>query len=136
MTDLKDLFQIQEELNERCGFRAEDVFLDDGKIDELLAGVWVNNFIMGMDDELSELRDCTHWKHWYKEAREGKRFRLHDPMGAKKEVVDLLFFWISLAQAVGMTAEDVVRMYKEKVKLNHQRQDDDCTSEEAKGYVR
>jgi len=136
MVDLSKLFKVQQELNVRCGFRAEDIFLEDGKIDEQLAGIWVNNFISGAYSELEELKDCTHWKHWYKEARDGKRFRLHDQEGARKEVVDLLFFWMSLAQAVGMTAEDVEKAFLEKAKVNHQRQDDDCTSEEAKGYVR
>jgi hypothetical protein len=31
MIDLRELFQIQEKLNERCGFRAEDVLLDEGE---------------------------------------------------------------------------------------------------------
>ena len=137
MVDLSELFKIQQELNVRCGFDAEELFWRaDGKIDLQFAGIWVNNFIMGAYSELEELRDCTHWKHWYKEAREGKRFQIHDLEGARKEVVDLLFFWMSLAQAVGMTAEDVERDYLEKAKLNHQRQDDDCTTKEAKTYVR
>lgn len=136
MEDLGELFEIQEELNVRCGFRAADILMGDGKIDLQLAGVWLNNFIMGANAELEELKDCTYWKHWYKEAREGRRFRLHDLEGAKKEVVDLLHFWMSMAQSVGLTAEDVGRMYREKAELNHKRQDDDCTSEEAKGYVR
>ena len=96
----------------------------------------MNNFLMGTHSEMEELRDCSHWKHWYKEAREGRRFYIHDLEGARKEVIDLLFFWISLAQSVGLSANEVMRMFKEKAGVNHKRQDDDCTSDEAKGYVR
>jgi len=35
----------------------------------------------------------------------------------------MLFFWISLAQCVGLDAEDVVRLYEQKLKVNHTRQD-------------
>jgi hypothetical protein len=87
-----------------------------------------------MIGELTELRDCTYWKHWYKEAREGKHYMLHDPEHAKVEVVDLFFFWMSLAQAVGLDPAGVVRLYYAKLQRNHERQDDDCTTEEAKGY--
>ena len=39
------------------------------------------------------------------------------------EVIDLLFFLISMAQCVGLTAQDVVDLYKQKLAVNHTRQD-------------
>ena len=75
-----------------------------------------------MSNEVEELRDCTYWKHWCAEAKAGKRFLLHDLQNARVEVIDLLFFWISLAQCVGLDADDVMDLYRQKLKVNHQRQ--------------
>lgn len=43
---------------------------------------------------------------------------------ARKEVIDMLHFWISIAQAVGMTPEMAENMYKTKLAKNLKRQDD------------
>lgn len=136
MVDLSELFDIQKALNLRCGFNTDDLFLENGEIDPILVGVWIDNFLKGMSSEMEELRDCTAWKHWYKEAREGKRYMVKDIEEARKEVIDMLFFWMSLAQVVGLGSLDVANRYREKAGINHKRQDDDCDSNEAKGYVR
>ena len=119
---LPEIFELQAELNKRIGF-------DTGKMckefDPLLAGKWLNDYIAAAGNELEELRDCTFWKHWCKEAKEGQRFMLHDLQNARVEVIDLLFFWVSMAQCVGLTAQDVMHVYQQKLKVNHQRQDTD-----------
>ncbi len=117
---LKELFKKQAELNKRTGFDAEAM---RKHFDPQVAGIWLNNYIAAMSNELEELRDCTFWKHWCSEAKEGRRFLLHDLQNARVEVTDMLFFWISLAQCVGLDAEDVVRLYDQKLKVNHARQD-------------
>ena len=116
---LKELFKNQAELNKRTGFDAQGLRAD---FDPQTAGIWLNNYIAAMSNELEELRNCTFWKHWCKEAKDGKRFLLYDLQNAKVEVIDLLFFWISLAQCVGLDADDVVRLYEKKLKVNHERQ--------------
>ncbi len=119
---LRELFELQAELNRRIG-------MDTGAIKEDLdpqqAGRWINDYIAAMGNELEELRDCTYWKHWCAEAREGRRFELHDLQNARVEVIDMLFFWISLAQCVGLDADDVVALYRQKLGINHSRQDRD-----------
>ena len=75
-----------------------------------------------MSNEIEELRDCTYWKHWCQEARQGRRFMIHDLQNARVEVIDMLFFWISLAQCVGLDADEVMDLYRQKLKVNHQRQ--------------
>jgi hypothetical protein len=117
---LKELFQKQAELNKRTGFDAEKL---RENFDPQLAGQWLNNYIAAMSNELEELRDCTYWKHWCKEAKEGKRFCINDLQNAKVEVTDMLFFWISLAQCLGLDADDVVNLYNQKLNVNHSRQD-------------
>ena len=50
---------------------------------------------------------------------------VNDLQNARVEVIDMLFFWMSLAQCVGLDADDVVRLYEQKLKVNHNRQDQD-----------
>ena len=117
---LQELFKHQAELNRRIGFDPEALRKE---FDHRKAGEWINNYLMAMANELEELRDCTYWKHWCAEAKAGRRFELHDLQNARVEVIDLLFFWISLAQCVGMDAADVMDLYQQKLKVNHQRQE-------------
>lgn len=130
---LCDMFRHQAALNKKYGFVPGGMMVRQDRRD-LHDGRWLNDYITAMVDELGELRDCTIWKHWYKEAREGKRFMLTDREHAKVEVVDLMFFLISMAQAVGLTAPEFYRLYIKKLTLNHERRDDDCTQQEAKDY--
>ena len=116
---LKEIFEKQAQLNKRTGFDAKSL---RENFDPQLAGIWLNNYIAAMSNELEELRDCTYWKHWCAEARQGKRFLLHDVQNARVEVIDMLFFWMSLAQCVGLDADDVVRLYEQKLAVNHNRQ--------------
>ena len=119
---LKELFERQAELNRRTGFDAAAL---RERFDPQTAGEWINNYIAAASNELEELRDCTYWKHWCTEAKQGRRFRLHDLQNARVEVIDLLFFWISLAQSVGLDSDDVMDLYRQKLAVNHARQDGD-----------
>ena len=117
---LKELFERQAELNKRTGFDAKAM---RENLDPQTAGIWLNNYIAAMSNELEELRDSTYWKHWCAEAKQGRRFELHDLQNARVEVIDMLFFWISLAQCVGLDATDAFELYNQKLKVNHSRQD-------------
>ncbi len=117
---LRELFEKQAQLNKRTGFDAEEIRKN---LDPAKAGLWLNNYIAAMSNELEELRDCTYWKHWCKEAKQGKRFELNDLQNARVEVIDMLFFWISLAQCVGLDADDAYNLYMQKLEVNHNRQD-------------
>ena len=119
---LKELFEKQAELNKRIGFDAKEA---KQNFDPATCGLWLNNYLMAMSSELEELRDCTYWKHWCKEAKEGRRFEIHDLQNARVEVTDMLFFWISLAQCLGLDADDVYNLYQQKLGVNHTRQDND-----------
>ena len=118
---LKKLFEWQAELNKRTGFDAKAL---RENFDPQLAGEWINNYLAAMSSEVEELRNCTFWKHWCAEALAGHRFKLDDLQNARVEVIDMLFFWISLAQCVGLDADDVLRLYQQKLKVNHDRQSD------------
>lgn len=118
---LDKLFEYQAELNRRVGF--DTAHLRDD-FDPKVAGEWMNNYLMAMSNEVEELRDCMYWKHWCAEAKEGRRYEIHDLQNARVEVIDLLFFWLSLAMCVGLNADDVMELYEQKLKINHQRQED------------
>ena len=119
---LADIFELQGELNRRIGY--DTPALHDN-FDPHSAGKWLMDYIMASANELEELRDCTFWKHWCKEAKAGERFKIHDLQNARVEVIDLLFFWVSMAQCVGLTAEEVHDLYTQKLSINHKRQDND-----------
>ncbi len=134
---LDELFRQQAELNKRTGFDPDAL---RENFDPQVAGEWLNNYLAAMGSELEELRDCTFWKDWCKEAKAGRRFGLHDLQNARVEVIDMLFFWMSLAQCVGLNADDVVRLYEQKLKINHNRQDSDYsmankTEDDNKGVI-
>lgn len=117
---LEELFDLQASLNKRIGYDTQQL---SRKFDPLTAGRWLTDYIAAASNELEELRDCTYWKHWCAEAKSGRRFELHDLQNARVEVIDLLFFWISMAQCVGLSAADVVQLYKQKLSVNHARQE-------------
>ena len=117
---LHELFERQAELNRRIGFDPTEM---REHFDPRKAGEWINNYLMAMSNEIEELRDCLYWKQWCAEAAQGRRFEVRDLQNARVEVIDLLFFWISLAQCLGLNAEDVMDLYRQKLKVNHQRQD-------------
>ena len=118
---LDDIFKRQADLNRRIGFDTEALRHD---FDPKRAGQWLNDYIAAASNELEELRDCTYWKHWCAEAKQGRRFALHDLQNARVEVIDLLFFWVSMAQCVGLNAEEVHQLYLQKLKVNQKRQDE------------
>jgi dimeric dUTPase (all-alpha-NTP-PPase superfamily) len=118
---LEQLFEWQAELNRRIGFDPAEL---KENFDPQKGGEWLNNYLMAMSNEVEELRDCTYWKHWCGEAQKGERYKIHDLQNARVEIIDMLFFWISLAQCLGLDANDVMELYKQKLQVNHKRQQD------------
>jgi dimeric dUTPase (all-alpha-NTP-PPase superfamily) len=108
MDKLETLFAMQAELNSRIG-----VNLANASEEEQTK--WVLNYTRAMQQELAELVDSVPWKWWAK-------YQDFDKQNARVEVVDLFHFLISLAQTLGMSAEDVFEAYTKKNKVNHERQ--------------
>ena len=76
---------------------------------------WLRNFLKAHDDEARELSEELPWKWWSKDPLDMEAIRV--------EVVDMLHFWISLALASGMDAEETIRLYRKKHEVNERRQD-------------
>tara|TARA_B100000745_G_scaffold280175_1_gene212118 strand:- start:2072 stop:2596 length:525 start_codon:yes stop_codon:yes gene_type:complete len=110
---LRELFRMQQSLNERIGVQT------DGMSDEQKTE-WVLNYCRAMGQEIAELTDSVPWKWWAK-------YQKLDEQNARVEVVDLFHFLISLAQVLGMSADDVFAAYVKKNEVNFQRQDSGYT---------
>ena len=118
MDKLEEIFELQEALNKRIGVEMEN-FSDEEK------SKWILNYTRAMQQELAELVDSVPWKWWAK-------YQEFDEQNARVEVVDLFHFLISLAQTLGMSADDVYQAYTKKNKVNHQRQDSGYTLKDDK----
>lgn len=132
---LEELFELQQTFNDRVGLNAdyfaehlEGPAFDPGVL--IAAGKWVDDLLKAMTSEMEELRNCTYWKHWCSEAQAGQRYKVKDVVAARNEVIDMLHFWISLAQVLGMTPEITAQMYRAKLAKNLRRQDDGYSIEQ------
>ncbi len=105
----RELFRMQKALNQRIGVQT------DGMSEEEKTR-WVLNYCRAMGQELAELTDSVPWKWWAK-------YQKFDEQNARVEVVDLFHFLISLAQVLGMSADDVFAAYVKKNEVNLRRQD-------------
>jgi len=100
---------MQQALNERIGVRTEGMSQEDKT-------KWLLNYCRAMSQEIAELTDSVPWKWWAK-------YQTLDEQNARVEVVDLFHFLISLAQVLGMSADDVFNAYVRKNEVNFKRQE-------------
>jgi dimeric dUTPase (all-alpha-NTP-PPase superfamily) len=110
---LRELFRMQRALNERIGVRTEGMSVEEKT-------QWLLNYCRAMSQEIAELTDSVPWKWWAK-------YQKFDEQNARVEVVDLFHFLISLAQVLGMSADDVFNAYIRKHEVNFQRQESGYT---------
>ena len=141
ITSLEGIWPLQAALNRRAGVDTHALGLAvssvaDGSRSDiegdilLKAGRGLKNYIDAMMAECHELQECLSWKHWYKEAKEGRQYELRDIQNARVEATDMLFFWISICQLLGMEPPDVYRLYSTKLAINTKRQEENRTQAE------
>ena len=114
---LAQMFEMQKGLNMRVGVPHDREMTEDEK------NYWILQYCRCMSQEIAELTDCVDWKHWH---------TLKVPTdwhNAKIEIIDLLHFLLSLALVSGMTADDFFGVYKQKMAVNHARQDNGYTKD-------
>jgi hypothetical protein len=131
---LEDIWPLQAALNRRAGFDTKAIgdalasaeqagTLPAGDL-RLRAGRAIKNYLDALVSECHELQECLSWKHWYREAKEGRQYELQDLQNARVEATDMLFFWVSICQLLGLEPRDVYRLYARKLEVNHRRQDE------------
>lgn len=116
MDKMDEIFNLQEKLNTKIGVNMNEMNDED-------RAKWILNYIRAMQQELAELTDSVPWKWWAK-------YQEFDKQNARVEIVDLFHFLISLAQVMGMSADDVYEAYLKKNKVNHNRQDSGYSSKD------
>ena len=109
MDKLEEIFRLQNELNRRIGVNLPPP-TDEEKTK------WVLNYTRALQQETAELIDSVPWKWWAK-------YQKFDEQNARVEVVDLFHFLISIAQVLGMSADDVFAAYLKKNEVNFKRQE-------------
>ena len=107
---------MQGALNQRIGVNTEGMSEEEKT-------KWILNYTRAMSQELAELTDSVPWKWWAK-------YQKFDEQNARVEVVDLFHFLISMAQVLGMSADDVFQAYVKKNEVNFQRQDSGYTDKD------
>jgi dimeric dUTPase (all-alpha-NTP-PPase superfamily) len=105
----EELFRMQQALNERIGVHTAGMSEEEQT-------KWLLNYSRAMSQEMAELIDSVPWKWWAK-------YQKFDAQNARVEVVDLFHFLISMAQVLGMSADDVYNAYLKKNEVNFKRQD-------------
>ena len=113
---LETMFAMQQELNRRIG-QDTNAMSDDERVK------WVLNYARALGQELAELVDSVPWKWW-------AGYQQFDRQNAKVEIVDIFHFLISLAQTVGLSADDVFAAYMKKNEVNFARQDSGYTTKD------
>jgi dimeric dUTPase (all-alpha-NTP-PPase superfamily) len=113
---LEEIWRLQETLNQRIGVHTATLTEEE-------KAKWVLNYTRAMTQEIAELVDSVPWKWWAK-------YQKFDEQNARVEVVDLFHFLISIAQVLGMSADDVYRAYLKKNEVNHARQDTGYTAKD------
>ena len=113
---LRELFRMQHALNQRIGVQTEGMSEEEKT-------KWILNYTRAMTQELAELTDRVPWKWWAK-------YQKFDEQNARVEVVDLFHFLISMAQVLGMSADDVFNAYVKKNEVNFKRQDSGYTEKD------
>jgi len=143
---LEAIWPLQAELNRKAGFdtaglgralrqgEAEGTLPAEGGL-RVEVGRAVKNYLDALAAECHELHECLSWKHWYSEAKEGRQYELRDVQNARVEATDMLFFWISICQLLGLEPDDVYRLYARKLDINQldinrRRQDEGRTQAE------
>jgi dimeric dUTPase (all-alpha-NTP-PPase superfamily) len=104
----EELFRMQEALNARIGVHTAGMSEEE-------QAKWLLNYSRAMSQEMAELIDSVPWKWWAK-------YQKFDAQNARVEVVDMFHFLISMAQVLGMSAEDVFTAYVKKNEVNFKRQ--------------
>ncbi len=106
---LDEIFRMQDLLNKKIGVDLAHLTPDEKT-------KWARYYSRALSQDLAELIDSFPWKWWAK-------YQKIDEQNARVEIVDLFHFLVSMAQTMGMTAQDIYDGYVKKNEVNHKRQD-------------
>jgi len=109
MSELKRMLEAQAELDKRIR--------EERDLQWPTKSRQISSLCTAISNETEELRDLTDWKFW------ADNIEL-DRAKAKEELIDILHFWLSIANLLGMDAGEIEDVYFGKNEVNHERQDE------------
>jgi len=71
---------------------------------------------LALNQEVAELIDSFPWKPW-KEPK----YQIHDRSNAAMEIIDCIFFLVSVAEAANISFGNLESIFKYKLKENYDR---------------
>ena len=113
---LEHIFELQKALDEEI--------VRNRNLEDIDTSTWIQKEVLAIMSELAELLDEVNFKWW-------KNPKKLDYSAIKEELVDILHFFVSMCIKVGMTPEELYRIYLAKNLENHRRQQG---LSEKKGY--
>lgn len=109
--DFKVMFRAIKSYHEELGHN-----MADGSLDQRMQSM--RNSALALVMELSELVDSTPWKSWRK--IEDQTF---DKDNATREVIDIIFFLVSICEELHITPQELEKKFDEVVTNNFARLD-------------
>lgn len=104
-----EIYEMQRALNTRTvGHPIDDKMPEEERVK------WMLRYNLAQQQEQSELVDSLSWKWWKKGDNNWKNVRI--------ELIDELHFWMSKCQVAGLSADEILELYKKKNELNWKRQ--------------
>lgn len=79
--------------------------------------VAVDKLCQAMSHEVHELQNLTHWKWWKHTVKP------FDTYEAREELIDIFHFVIHTALILGMTPQNFLDTYNQKMEINKKRQE-------------
>ena len=113
---LTQIYSMQRDLNKFIG---RDTIADIDK------QKWLFDYTEALEAEARELKDCCLWKWWVKEYKDNPNDQFNKIINfdnAKIEAIDILHFLMSIFQILDMSPTDIFEIYKNKHKVNVERQ--------------
>lgn len=105
MTDLEQIFELQEELQRILGAHPEDIVDPEEKTQ------WIAIMALAAEDELHEMLGEIGWKPW-------ATSRHINVDAVKSELVDTFQFFMNLCFAIGLTPAELMELHAKKVEKN------------------
>ncbi|MCL2862450.1 MAG: dUTPase [Firmicutes bacterium] len=106
MDKLENIFKMQKEL---------DDFIKKGRNLDYPLSEWLQRKAIALNVEMSEVMDEVNYKWW-------KNNKDIDCQKVKEELVDVFHFFVSMCLDVGMTGDELHKLYLEKNEKNFSRQ--------------
>lgn len=116
---LQFILDSQKKFQERLGYDIDNMTLQE-------RAKYIKENLLWATDELHEmLHEIPYSKDWSsKYDQMSDEELLNQIQLSKEEYIDFIHFAFNIALGLGMDEEEILKMYKEKNKLNYRRQED------------